>query len=253
MTHMQRAADVLAVARRIVFFTGAGISAESGIPTFRDKLTGLWAKHDPQRLETADAFRENSALVWGWYLWRRRQVTLAQPNAGHHSIRKFAKAGWDVSVITQNIDNLHERAGVNAVVHLHGTLLSVKCFACHRPIALELEQLSISKEGELVEPPRCSRCNGRARPGVVWFKENLPEDAWLSAVRLVRTCDVLISVGTSGVVRPAADLPEMAIKAKATVIHVNLEDVSLGGDREIMLIGSAAQVLPELLGCLGVK
>lgn len=253
MTHMQKAADVLAVARRIVFFTGAGISAESGIPTFRDKLTGLWAKHDPQRLETADAFRENSALVWGWYLWRRRQVTLAQPNAGHYSIRKFAKAGWDVSVITQNIDNLHERAGVDAVVHLHGTLLSVKCFACHRPIALELEQLSISKEGELVEPPRCSRCNGRARPGVVWFKENLPEDAWLSAVRLVRTCDVLISVGTSGVVRPAADLPEMAIKAKATVIHVNLEDVSLGGDREIMLIGSAAQVLPELLGCLGVK
>ncbi|MGY3326067.1 SIR2 family NAD-dependent protein deacylase [Pseudomonas fluorescens] len=253
MTHMQKAADVLAVARRIVFFTGAGISAESGIPTFRDKLTGLWAKHDPQRLETADAFRENSALVWGWYLWRRRQVTLAQPNAGHYSIRKFAKAGWDVSVITQNIDNLHERAGVDAVVHLHGTLLSVKCFACHRPIALELEQLSIPKEGELVEPPRCSRCNGRARPGVVWFKENLPEDAWLSAVRLVRTCDVLISVGTSGVVRPAADLPEMAIKAKATVIHVNLEDVSLGGDREIMLIGSAAQVLPELLGCLGVK
>lgn len=253
MTHMQKAADVLAVARRIVFFTGAGISAESGIPTFRDKLTGLWGKHDPQRLETADAFRENSALVWGWYLWRRRQVSLAQPNAGHYSIRKFAKAGWDVSVITQNIDNLHERAGVDAVVHLHGTLLSVKCFACHRPIALELEQLSISKEGELVEPPRCSRCNGRARPGVVWFKENLPEDAWLSAVRLVRTCDVLISVGTSGVVRPAADLPEMAIKAKATVIHVNLEDVSLGGDREIMLIGSAAQVLPELLGCLGVK
>ncbi|CRM05758.1 NAD-dependent protein deacylase [Pseudomonas sp. 24 E 1] len=253
MTHMQKAADVLAVARRIVFFTGAGISAESGIPTFRDKLTGLWAKHNPQRLETSDAFRENSALVWGWYLWRRRQVTLAQPNAGHHSIRKFAKAGWDVSVITQNIDNLHERAGVDAVVHLHGTLLSVKCFACHRPIALEPEQLGISKEGELVEPPRCSRCNGRARPGVVWFRENLPEDAWLSAVRLVRTCDVLISVGTSGVVRPAADLPEMAIKAKATVIHVNLEDVSLGDDREIMLIGSAAQVLPELLGCLGVK
>lgn len=133
---------------------GAGISAESGIPTFRDKLTGLWAKHDPQRLETTDAFRENSALVWGWYLWRRRQVTLAQPNAGHHSIRKFAKAGRDLSVITQDIDDLHERAGVDAVVHLHGTLLSVKCFACYRPIALEPEQLGISKEGELAEPPR---------------------------------------------------------------------------------------------------
>lgn len=253
MNHMQKAAEVLAEARRIVFFTGAGISAESCIPTFRDKLTGLWAKHDPERLETADAFRENPALVWGWYLWRRRQVTFAQPNAGHHSISILADAGWDVSVITQNIDDLHERAGVDVVIHLHGTLLKVKCFACHRPIALEPEQLSVSKEGELVEPPRCSRCNGRARPGVVWFRENLPEDAWLSAVRLVRTCDVLISVGTSGVVRPAADLPEMAIRANATVIHVNLEDVSLGSDTEIMLLGSAAQVLSELLRCLGVR
>ncbi|MCE0972099.1 MULTISPECIES: SIR2 family NAD-dependent protein deacylase [Pseudomonas] len=253
MTHMQKAAGVLAQAKRIVFFTGAGISAESGIPTFRDKLTGLWANHDPERLETADAFRENPALVWGWYLWRRRQVALAQPNAGHHSISNLKEVGWDVSVITQNIDDLHERAGVDAVVHLHGSLLDVKCFACHRPIALEPEQLSISKEGELVEPPRCSRCNGRARPGVVWFRENLPEDAWLSAMRLVRDCDVLISVGTSGVVRPAADLPEMAIRANAIVIHVNLEDVSLGGDREIMLIGSAAQVLPVLLGGLGAK
>lgn len=253
MNHMQKAAEVLAEARRIVFFTGAGISAESGIPTFRDKLTGLWAKHDPERLETADAFRENPALVWGWYLWRRRQVTLAQPNAGHHAISILADAGWDVSVITQNIDDLHERAGVDVVIHLHGTLLKVECFACHRPIALEPEQLSVSKEGELVEPPRCSRCNGRARPGVVWFRENLPEDAWLSAVRLVRTCDALISVGTSGLVRPAADLPKMAIRANATVIHVNLEDVSLGSDTEIMLLGSAAQVLPELLRCLGVR
>lgn len=253
MNHMQKAAEVLAEARRIVFFTGAGISAESGIPTFRDKLTGLWAKHDPERLETADAFRENPALVWGWYLWRRRQVTLAQPNDAHHSISKLAKARWDVSVITQNIDDLHERAGVDGVIHLHGTLLSVKCFACHRPIALESEQLNISSEGELVEPPRCSRCNGRARPGVIWFRENLPEDAWLSAVRLVRTCDVLISVGTSGVVRPAADLPEMAIRANATVIHVNREDVSLGSDREIMVVGSAAHILPKLLGCLGLR
>lgn len=252
MTQIREAADVLAAVRRIVFFTGAGISAESGIPTFRDKLTGLWAKHDPQRLETADAFRENPALVWGWYLWRRQQTMLAQPNAAHYSISRLAKAGWDVSVVTQNIDDLHERAGVDAVVHLHGSLLGAKCSGCHRPVALQTDQLSISKEGELVEPPRCNYCNGRTRPGVVWFRENLPGNAWLSAMRLVRTCDLLISVGTSGVVRPAADLPETAIRANATVIHVNLEDVSLGDEREIMLIGSAAQVLPELLTRLGV-
>lgn len=249
---MQRAVDAILSAKKIVFFTGAGISANSGIPTFRDKLTGLWEKHDPQRLETANAFRENPALVWGWYLWRRRQVSLAEPNSAHLSILRFANAGWEVSVITQNIDDLHERAGSKNVVHLHGSLMSVKCFGCHRPFELAPEQLQIAEERQLIEPPRCARCNGRLRPGIVWFKEDLPEVAWRSAVRLVRECDLLISVGTSGVVMPAASIPERALAAGASVIHVNLEDVGLDGANEIMVIGDAGEVLPALLKMIGI-
>lgn len=250
---MQRAAEALRTSKRVVFFTGAGISAGSGIPTFRDKLTGLWEKCDPQRLETADAFRENPALVWGWYLWRRRQVSQAEPNSAHLSIHRLANAGWEVSVVTQNIDDLHERAGSKGVVYLHGSLMSVKCFACHRLVELNAEQLQIADEGKLIEPPRCARCNGRLRPGIVWFKENLPEDAWRLAVRLVRNCELLISVGTSGVVMPAADIPDMALVAGATLIHVNLEDVGSGGANEIMLLGSAGEVLQTLLRSVGIE
>lgn len=253
MSNMQRAADALRRSKKVVFSTGAGISAESGIPTFRDKLTGLWSKHDPERLETADAFRENPALVWSWYLWRRHQVVQAKPNPAHHSISQLANAGWDVSVVTQNIDDLHERAGCNPVFHLHGSLMDVKCFACHRPGKLSPAQLEIPEEGQLIEPPRCARCNGKLRPGMVWFRENLPEDAWRSAVRVVSNCDLLISVGTSGVVMPAAAIPNMALAARATVIHINLEDVGLDGADEIMLIGGAGVVLPALLEAAGIS
>lgn len=252
MNNMQRATDALRASKKIVFFTGAGVSAESGIPTFRDKLTGLWTKHDPQRLETADAFRENPALVWSWYLWRRHQVCQAKPNLAHLSIPWLANAGWDVSVVTQNIDDLHERAESSAVVHLHGSLMDVKCFACHRPAKVTPAQLEVPEEGQFIEPPRCARCNGKLRPGVVWFGENLPEDAWRSAVQLVKSCDLLISVGTSGVVMPAASIPDMALAAGATVIHVNLEDVGLDGADQIMLIGCAGVVLPALLRAVGV-
>lgn len=247
MSQMKRAVEALRIARRIVFFTGAGISAESGIPTFRDKLTGLWSKFDPRRLETADAFRENPALVWGWYLWRRNQVSRAEPNSAHLFIPRFQRAGWEVFVVTQNIDDLHERAGSSDVVHSHGSLMGVKCFGCKRPAELTAKQLKVAEEGQLIEPPRCALCNGRLRPGVVWFREDLPADAWRSAVRLVRQCDLLISVGTSGVVMPAADIPDIAIAAGATVIHVNLEDVGLHGVKEIMLVGSAGGVLQALL------
>lgn len=247
MNDLDRATITLAAARRVVFFTGAGISAASGIPTFRDKLTGLWQKHDPERLETAQAFRENPRLVWGWYLWRRHQVGQAEPNEAHLSICRLAGTGRQVSVITQNIDDLHERAGSQNVVHLHGSLNTPICFACKRPAELTTDQLTVSTEGELIEPTRCTCCNGKLRPGIVWFGEDLPGEAWKAAMAAVRNCDVLISVGTSGVVRPAADIPEIALASGATVIHVNIADVCLGAPNELMLIGSAAQVLPTLL------
>lgn len=247
MNDMQMAISALYAARKVVFFTGAGTSAESGIPTFRDRLTGLWEKHDPRRLETAKAFKDDPALVWGWYLWRRSQVALARPNAAHQMISTLASTGREVSVITQNIDHLHERAGSEGVVHLHGELETPVCSGCKRPTLLTLEQGEVSNEGELIEPPRCIRCNGRLRPGVVWFGEPLPSKPWKIAMGLAKNCEVLVSVGTSGIVRPAADIPEIALAAGATVIHVNLVDVSLGRKNELMLIGAAAQLLPELL------
>lgn len=241
------AATALRQARHIVVLSGAGISAESGIPTFRDQLTGLWARHDPQRLETAKAFRENPALVWGWYLWRRQQMLQALPNAAHRAIVRLAGSGRHLTVITQNIDDLHERAGSQDVVHLHGSLITPKCFACHRPAELTAAEQPVSQEGELVEPPRCKRCNGRLRPGVVWFGEDLPAGAWKAAAQTARQCDVLLSIGTSGVVMPAASLPDLALAAGAVVIHINPIDVSMDKPKELMLIGNAGQVLPTLL------
>lgn len=252
MINMPRAAEALRASKKIVFFTGAGISAESGIPTFRDKLTGIWVTHDPERLETANAFQENSALVWSWYLWRRRLVSQAKPNLAHLSITSLVDAGRDVSIVTQNIDDLHERAGSSPILHLHGSLMNVKCFACHRPGKLTPAQLEPSEEGQFIEPPRCCRCNGKLRPGVVWFGENLPEDAWRSSIQLVKSCDLLISVGTSGVVMPAAGIPNMALAKGATVIHVNLEHVGLDGANQIMLRGNAGEVLPALFRAAGV-
>ena len=249
---IEGAAKKLEAAQRIVFFTGAGISAESGIPTFRDKIGGLWAAYDPQRLETAKAFRENPALVWGFYLWRRYQAKGSLPNAAHLAIRTIAASGRDVSVLTQNIDDLHERAGSQCVLHLHGSLEHPQCFACNRLVQLSFLQLDISTEVLEINPPRCQRCNGRLRPAIVWFDEDLPSGIWKQSMRLIRGCDVLVSIGTSGVVTPAAHIPEIAHASGATVIHINLEDVSLGGENELMLIGRATKVLESLLTAMGL-
>lgn len=245
MAISERTTRALVNARSIVCFSGAGISAESGIPTYRDKLTGLWAHHDPQHLETAGAFRENPQLVWGWYLWRRQQVARAQPNAAHLALQRMVSLGRKVSVITQNIDDLHERAGSEGVLHLHGSLATPKCFACNRPAEITSDQ-PIPEGGALVEPPRCNRCNGKLRPAVVWYGEDLCPSVWRSAVVQVKNCDVLISVGTSGIVTPAADIPGIALSSGATVIHVNTVNVGAGQTNELMLIGRAAEVLPQL-------
>lgn len=250
MADLERANKALLNARKIVCLSGAGMSAESGIPTYRDKPTGLWSCYAPERLETANAFRENPRLVWGWYLWRRQQVASAQPNMGHHALCQMAATGRTVSIITQNVDDLHERAGSQEVHHLHGSLGTPKCFACHRPGELAREQLAIPEDGALVEPPRCSRCNGKLRPGVVWYGEDLPSNVWKSAIALVKSCDVLISVGTSGTVTPAADIPKLALSNGATVIHVNTEDVSTGAQNELMLVGKATEVLTKLSALL---
>lgn len=233
-------------ARHVVVFTGAGVSAESGIPTFRDALTGLWERFDPAELATPDAFRRDPALVWGWYEWRRMKVLQAQPNPAHLAIAALAERVPKLTLVTQNVDDLHERAGSRDVIHLHGSLHAPRCFACARPHTLT-ETPEEPAEGRRLEPPRCRHCNGLVRPGVVWFGEMLPEAALQAAFDAAGACDLLLSIGTSGVVQPAASIPRVALQAGATVVHVNPQPAGHDGRREFSLTGAAGQVLPELL------
>ncbi|MGX1186118.1 NAD-dependent deacetylase [Pseudomonas sp. F-14 TE3623] len=244
---IKAAAELIAGAKRIVVFTGAGISADSGIPTFRDPLTSIWAHYDPEKLETANAFRENAALVWGWYLWRRALVAQASPSAAHLAVAQLAQTGREVTVVTQNIDDLHERAGSSGVIHLHGALDLPKCFACHRtPASVSLDHQFVS-EGLSVEPPRRPRCNGKLRPGVVWFGEDLPTAVWKRAVQAAQGCDVLLSIGTSGVVFPAAEIPRIALKSGARVVHINTTETPLESPLEMSLVGRAAICVPAIV------
>lgn len=237
----------LGEARHVVVFTGAGVSAESGIPTFRDALSGLWSRFDPAALATAEAFRADPALVWGWYEWRRAKVLAATPNAAHLAIAELARQVPVLTVISQNVDDLHERAGSRGVIHLHGSLHAPRCFACARPYDGVLDEADAGGEGGRIEPPRCQRCNGRIRPGVVWFGESLPEQPWRDALAAARDCDLLLSVGTSGLVMPAAQIPRVARQQGAALVHVNLDPQAVEGDSEFTLVGKAADLLPRLL------
>ena len=238
------AVEWLANARRLVVFTGAGVSAESGIPTFRDKLTGFWATFDPVQLATPTAFRNDPALVWGWYEWRRALVAQARPNAAHVAIAALMQHVPELVVVTQNVDDLHERAGSKDVIHLHGSLQAARCFACARLHALA-ECPTSGLNADLLEPPRCTHCNGKIRPGVVWFGEELPERELRAAFKSAQNTDLLLSVGTSGVVYPAARIPEIAREHRAHVVHINTEPVDITG--ATTLTGRAGEWLPKLL------
>lgn len=244
-------ADILGRARRVVVFTGAGISAESGVPTFRNDLTGLWARFDAERLATPEAFHADPDLVWGWYEWRRARVRRAGPNAGHLAVAAIEARLPGTVVITQNVDDLHERAGSRAPVHLHGSLFAPRCVAeAGHPAALPETgdgRHTGPGEGRRLPPPRCVHCGALVRPGVVWFGEALPEAALTAAVEAAAACDVLLTVGTSGVVHPAAEIPRIAARRGATVIQVNPEPTPLDAVCAVNLRGSAAQVLPALV------
>ncbi|MBF9131977.1 NAD-dependent protein deacylase [Plantactinospora sp. S1510] len=245
------AATLLGEARRVVVFTGAGISAESGVPTFRDDLTGLWARFDAQRLATLEAFHSDPDLVWGWYEWRRARVRRARPNPGHVATAAIESLVPDSMVITQNVDDLHERAGSRAPVHLHGSLFAPRCIAeAAHPAPFPGtadDEAADPGEGRRLPPPRCTRCGALVRPGVVWFGEALPEAALASAVKAAAACDVLLTVGTAGVVYPAAEIPRIAADSGATVIQVNPEPTPLDMICATNLRGPAAQILPALV------
>jgi NAD-dependent deacetylase len=221
--------------------TGAGISAESGIPTFRDAATGLWARFDPEQLATEAGFRADPPLVWRWYAWRRELVANAQPNAGHRALAEAAERFDRLTVITQNVDGLHRRAGSDPLIELHGSIQLTTC----------LERCGYREQNpERVpagEPPRCPRCGSWLRPGVVWFGEMLDEARLDEAAAAAADCDVMLVVGTSGLVYPAAGLPASARRTGATIITVNPESTELDALAAASVRGNAAGVLPALL------
>ncbi len=238
-----RFADRLRVARHVVVLTGAGVSAESGLPTFRDPLTGLWARYRPEDLATPAAFARDPALVWSWYRMRRDAARAAMPNPGHLAIARLESLVPRVTLITQNVDGLHRRAGSSEPVELHGSLFSTRCTR-----EGTVHEGMVDRELEAERLPRCPDCGALLRPGVVWFGEMLPEDQLRRAQEAAAKCDVFLSVGTSHQVYPAAGLPASAAEAGAAVGIVDPAPSGLGAGEAIYhLAGKAGEVLPALL------
>jgi NAD-dependent deacetylase len=225
---------------RVAVLTGAGVSAESGIPTFRDALTGLWAQFDPDELATPSAFQRRPTLVWDWYAERRRRVLEAVPNPGHHALVEMERRVPEFTLVTQNIDGLHAVAGSTRVVELHGNIRRVKCWR-------EGTVFETWEEGE-TRPPPCPECGAWLRPDVVWFGELLPARALQAVWRAAETCELFFSIGTSNLVEPAASLPWTAHRAGADVVIVNPTDEGQQrGSRIHHLAGQAGQILPALV------
>lgn len=242
---LSRPAALLPDAGTIAVLTGAGMSAESGVPTFRDPNVGLWHRYSFEELATPAAWKRDRALVWGWYLWRMAIVRKAAPNAGHLALAR-ASSHKDVRIVTQNVDDLHERAGSTDVLHLHGGLFAHRCAGCARPHA-EVAIPAPEAVPQRVEPPRCAHCGGSIRPGVVWFGEPLPDRAMKQATAAIEACDVLLVVGTSGDVMPAAMLPDHARRRGVPVIVLNPSTTRLGMEADFDLRMTAAEGLPMLL------
>ena len=226
-------------ARRVAVLTGAGISAESGIPTFRDALTGLWARFRPEDLATPEAFARDPELVWRWYRERRHRLRGVEPNPGHRALAALATRIPGLTLVTQNVDGLHARAGSPDVIELHGNITRVRCFD---------DDLPVDEWTDTEAVPRCPRCGGLLRPDVVWFGEMLPQSALERARAAAEACELFLSVGTSNVVEPAASLPWLAARRGAMVLVVNpSSEGQRTGPGIHHLLGPAGVILPALL------
>jgi NAD-dependent deacetylase len=239
--------DALREARAVVALTGAGVSAESGIPTFRDAMEGLWAKFDPSQLATPEAFDRDPEMVARWYDWRREKCALAKPNPAHLALAELEKhlaaKKRGFTLLTQNVDRLHQAAGSRNVVELHGTLWVWRCTRC----GVEREERGVPfKE----YPPRCP-CGGARRPAVVWFGELLPDDAVQKAQDAVETCDFFFSIGTSAVVEPAASFIHAARGRGAKTVEINRDPTPISNAVDWSLLGKAGEILPELVRRVG--
>ena len=231
-------------ARHICVLTGAGVSAESGVPTFRDAMEGLWEKHDPRQLATPEGFAEDPKLVWGWYVWRRELVARVDPNTGHAALAELESLPDRLTLVTQNVDGLHQRAGSSDVIEFHGNLFVDRCFAGGHIVETPVEPAA---DGE---PPTCPSCGGPVRPGVVWFGEAIPEDALTGAFAAARDCDLYLSIGTSSEIYPAAGLFEIARSSGATTVEINPDVTEQTAHFDFVLSGKSGQILPELIGAV---
>jgi NAD-dependent deacetylase len=235
---IDRVASWIRAAERIVVLTGAGISAESGVPVCRG-AGGLWRQFRPEQLATPDAFRRQPDLVWEWYLWRRARIAEATPNAGHYTIARWQQQRSGVTLLTQNVDGLHTRAGSPEVIELHGNLWRVRC----------VNDCGVAITDDAMDAPRSTlrcACGAWLRPDVVWFGEALDSNAMDRAVNAVAEADVVLVVGTSAVVYPVAALPQLARRRRARVVEVNVEETALSADVSAVLRGAAGEVLPAI-------
>lgn len=232
--------EALRDARHICVLTGAGISAESGVPTFREAQSGLWEQYDPQDLATPEAFVRDPALVWRWYRWRRELVASAEPNPGHLALARLETLLPRLTLVTQNVDGLHQRAGNRDAIEFHGNIFVDRCFA----------EGCVIDTDDTDEVPTCPGCGAPARPGVVWFGEAIPEAALNESYAAAADCDVFLSVGTSSLVYPAAGLTDVAREAGATVVEINPQPTDLADSLTFAIAANAGSVLPELVDLL---
>jgi len=239
-TPIETARDIVRRADAVAVLTGAGISHESGVPTFRG-ADGLWRSHRAQDPATPDAFARDPKLVWEWYDWRRGLIAPLEPNPGHLALARWEPEVGDFSLITQNVDGLHAKAGSRALAELHGNLWWIRCTACSR--------MREDRRASLPElPPVCDACGALERPHVVWFGESLDSAVLEGAAQAAARCDVMLVVGTSGVVQPAAGLASVAARSGAKVIEVNVERTPLSDIVDVTVLGKSGEVLPDLLG-----
>lgn len=228
-------------AKQVVILTGAGVSRESGLDTFRD-VGGYWSRYNPYELASPHGFQSNPLLVWQWYQARRDRASQVEPNPGHFAIAGMEKYFSEFYTFTQNVDRLHHRAGSNKVFELHGTIFETHCFNCG------LRYSDDFRIGETIDTiPRCRRCNGLIRPSVVWFGENLPYEVLKMAYEKSQSCDIFFTIGTSSEVYPAADLPHQAKSNSAYIVEINPNETSFTHYADLSLREKSGEILPEIL------
>jgi NAD-dependent deacetylase len=246
---LAEAAKLLVRSRFAIAFTGAGVSAESGVPTFRGE-NGLWRNHRPEELATPEAFRRNPLLVWEFYKWRMKLILKAKPNPAHYSLAELERRGIIKAVITQNVDDLHREAGSMNVVELHGNIFRVRCTSCSYTGNLK-ETGRVVEFVEEKDIPECPRCGSLLRPDVVWFGEPLPRKALEEAFGLAERADLVLVVGTSGLVYPAAYIPMIVKERGGRIIEINVRESAITPLADVFLRGKAGEVLPAVVSLIG--